>query len=102
MKRALSSVAVLALGVLALTGCSSGSEPAASASTSAGSTVLAGITARGLGLTVEPRARREAQRLVDVRQGSVRRLASHSRSESGDLGARLVARSRLRRSAMAW
>ncbi|MGH3888724.1 MAG: SIMPL domain-containing protein [Pseudonocardiaceae bacterium] len=49
MKRALSRVAVLALGAVALAGCSGGNEPAAAASTSAGSTVLAGITAGGLG-----------------------------------------------------
>lgn len=49
MKRAVSSIAVLALGALALAGCSGGNEPAAVASTSAGSTNLAGITARGLG-----------------------------------------------------
>ncbi|MGQ0716724.1 MAG: SIMPL domain-containing protein [Pseudonocardiales bacterium] len=49
MKRPSSGVAVLALGALALAGCSGGNDPAAVASTSAGSTVLAGITARGLG-----------------------------------------------------
>ena len=49
MKRVLSSVAVLALGALALAGCSGGNEPAAAASASAGSAALPGITARGLG-----------------------------------------------------
>ena len=48
MRRAVSSVAVLALGALALVGCSGGNQPAAVA-TSAGATDLPGITARGLG-----------------------------------------------------
>lgn len=48
MKRALSRVVVLAFGALALAGCAGGNEPAAAVSTSAGSTVPAGITARGL------------------------------------------------------
>ncbi|MGH3936565.1 MAG: SIMPL domain-containing protein [Pseudonocardiaceae bacterium] len=47
MKRALLSVMVLAVGAVALAGCSGGTEPVASAS--AGSTGAAGITARGLG-----------------------------------------------------
>lgn len=47
MKRGLSGVVVLALGAVALAGCSGGSEPAAATSTSAGLTP--GITARGLG-----------------------------------------------------
>lgn len=47
MKRGLSGVMVLALGAVALAGCSGGSEPAAATSTSAGLTP--GITTRGLG-----------------------------------------------------
>ncbi|MGH3822086.1 MAG: SIMPL domain-containing protein [Pseudonocardiaceae bacterium] len=49
MKRGMSTVAVLAVGALALAGCSGGNQPAAVASTSAGSTSLPGITSRGLG-----------------------------------------------------
>ncbi|HZA18152.1 MAG TPA: SIMPL domain-containing protein, partial [Pseudonocardiaceae bacterium] len=44
----MSSVAVLALGALALVGCSGGNQPAAGP-TSAGATDLPSITARGLG-----------------------------------------------------
>jgi uncharacterized protein len=47
MKRGLCGVVVLALGAVALAGCSGGGERAAATSTSAGST--AGITTRGLG-----------------------------------------------------
>jgi uncharacterized protein YggE len=47
MKRGLSGVVVLAIGAVALAGCSGGSEPAAATSTSAGS--ASGITTRGLG-----------------------------------------------------
>ncbi|MGA9310137.1 MAG: SIMPL domain-containing protein [Pseudonocardiaceae bacterium] len=47
MKRGLSGVMVLALGAVALAGCSGGGEPAAATSTSAGLTP--GITTRGLG-----------------------------------------------------
>ncbi|MGH3769257.1 MAG: SIMPL domain-containing protein [Pseudonocardiaceae bacterium] len=47
MKLALPVVTACALGALALTGCSSGSAPAAAPS--AGSTTVAGITTRGLG-----------------------------------------------------
>jgi uncharacterized protein YggE len=49
MKRALSRVTALALGALVLAGCFGGNEPAAVASTLAGSTDLPGITTRGLG-----------------------------------------------------
>ena len=48
MKRSVSSVAVLALGALALVGCSGGNQPAA-VSTGAGAADLPSITARGLG-----------------------------------------------------
>lgn len=48
MKRGLSGVVVLALGAVALAGCSGGSEPAAATSTSGGLTP--GITTRGLGM----------------------------------------------------
>lgn len=47
MKLSLSGVVVLALGAVALAGCSGGNEPATS--TGAGSTNLPGITTRGLG-----------------------------------------------------
>jgi uncharacterized protein YggE len=47
MKRAVSSAAVLALGALALVGCSGGNQPAAVA-TGAGAADLPSITARGL------------------------------------------------------
>src|SRR6185312_1985866 len=47
MKRGLSGVVVLAIGAVALAGCSGGSEPAAATSTSAGS--ASSITTRGLG-----------------------------------------------------
>ncbi len=47
MKRGLCAVAVLALGALALAGCSGSTEPAGATSTGAGSTT--GITTRGLG-----------------------------------------------------
>jgi uncharacterized protein YggE len=47
MKRGLSGVVILALGAVALAGCSGCSEPAAATSTSAGLTP--GITTRGLG-----------------------------------------------------
>jgi uncharacterized protein len=47
MKRGLSGVVVLAIGAVALAGCSGGSESAAATSTSAGS--ASSITTRGLG-----------------------------------------------------
>lgn len=47
MKLGLSGVAVLVLGALALAGCSGGNPPAAT--TSAGSTTVAGITTHGIG-----------------------------------------------------
>jgi uncharacterized protein YggE len=49
MKLSLSGVVVLALGAVALAGCSGGNEPAAATSTGAGSTNLPSITTRGLG-----------------------------------------------------
>jgi hypothetical protein len=47
MKRGLSGVVVLAIGAVALAGCSGGNEPAPATSTSGGS--ASGITTRGLG-----------------------------------------------------
>jgi uncharacterized protein len=49
MERAVSRVAVLALGALVLAGCFGGNEPTVVASTRAGSTDLPSITTRGLG-----------------------------------------------------
>jgi uncharacterized protein YggE len=47
MKLSLAGVVVLALGAVAMAGCSGGTEPATP--TGAGSTNLAGIVTRGLG-----------------------------------------------------
>jgi uncharacterized protein YggE len=54
MKRGISAVVVLALGVLALASCSRGNEPAVAAPANVGSAGLPGIVSRGLGTVTKP------------------------------------------------
>jgi uncharacterized protein YggE len=99
MKLGLSSVVILALGALALAGCSSGNEPATATSTSAAATNSPGIITRGLGtvtrtpdtvtVVIGVQTRDDGASRAQARANAVRQAKAHAKQIADAAGVTL-------------